>query len=261
MKFDDGGDQRRQAERTAQRAVGDPLDRPVPQARHQHRRNQHHQQRQRHGNACEERCENEEDDQGREGAEHENVTMGKIDHADDAVDHRVADCDKAVDGSKSQPVGELLDEVLHIISPGCDPIGRISFILDPCGSPDFRRIHYRFWHKCEDKKPGARRKAIGFQQSAHRRSRNAKKYARPCRNPRLCGLPTHRSAAPGLRPHRDGRRKSDVRRLQLRPSHAPEPHSHINRNNSLPRFRFTSRKSAPTLWQTGERSWPTPPRS
>jgi hypothetical protein len=41
--------------------------------------------------------------------------MGEIDHADDAVDHRVADRDQAVDGAERQPVDQLLKEVFHIL--------------------------------------------------------------------------------------------------------------------------------------------------
>ncbi|MOA25983.1 hypothetical protein D3C78_1467450 [compost metagenome] len=44
--------------------------------------------------------------------------MGEVDHADDAVNHRIADSDEAVDRSKSQPVDELLDKILHVFPPG-----------------------------------------------------------------------------------------------------------------------------------------------
>ncbi len=44
--------------------------------------------------------------------------MGEVDHADDAVDHRIANCDEAVDRSKSQPVDELLDKILHVFPLG-----------------------------------------------------------------------------------------------------------------------------------------------
>ena len=40
--------------------------------------------------------------------------MGEIDHADDAVDHRVADRDQPIDRPQRQPVDKLLDEILHL---------------------------------------------------------------------------------------------------------------------------------------------------
>ena len=46
-------------------------------------------------------------------ADHEDVAVGEIDHADDAVDHRVADGDQAVDRTERDAVDELLDEVFH----------------------------------------------------------------------------------------------------------------------------------------------------
>ena len=47
-------------------------------------------------------------DQRDEGADHEDVAMGEVDHADDAVDHRVADGDQAVDGAQRHAVDQLL---------------------------------------------------------------------------------------------------------------------------------------------------------
>jgi hypothetical protein len=46
-------------------------------------------------------------------AEHEDVAMGEIDHADDAVDHRVADRDQPVDRAERQPVDQLLEKIVH----------------------------------------------------------------------------------------------------------------------------------------------------
>jgi hypothetical protein len=54
--------------------------------------------------------------------------VGEIDHADNAVNHRIANGHKAIDGPKSQPVEELLDKVLHISFPlDADEVSRISF--------------------------------------------------------------------------------------------------------------------------------------
>ena len=61
------------------------------------------QERERHrGDA--ERGQDQEGDQRDEGADHEDVAMGEIDHADDAVDHRVADGDQAVDHPSVMPL-------------------------------------------------------------------------------------------------------------------------------------------------------------
>ena len=48
-----------------------------------------------------------------ERADHENVAVREIDHADNAVDHRVADGDQAVDRTERDAVDELLDEIFH----------------------------------------------------------------------------------------------------------------------------------------------------
>jgi hypothetical protein len=48
--------------------------------------------------------------------------MGEVDHADNAVNHRIANSHKAINGSERQPVEELLDEILHMSFPhGCEP--------------------------------------------------------------------------------------------------------------------------------------------
>ena len=43
--------------------------------------------------------------------------MGKVDHADDAVNHRIADGDEPVDGPERQPIDELLEEILQNETP------------------------------------------------------------------------------------------------------------------------------------------------
>ncbi|MNE42217.1 hypothetical protein D3C80_1363290 [compost metagenome] len=54
--------------------------------------------------------------------------MGEVDHADNAVNHRIANCDQAIDRTKSQPVDELLDKILHIFPRMYSLMERISFI-------------------------------------------------------------------------------------------------------------------------------------
>src|SRR3954467_4690761 len=41
--------------------------------------------------------------------------MGEIDHADDAVDHRVADRDQAIDRAEHDTVDQLLGEIIHAL--------------------------------------------------------------------------------------------------------------------------------------------------
>ena len=109
----DRRNERREPEGASERPVGEPLDGPVPQAGQRHRCDQHHDERDRKRAQMKDLGENHEDDQGDEGRQHEQVAMGEIDHADDAVDHRVADRDQTVDRSERQPVDELLEEIVH----------------------------------------------------------------------------------------------------------------------------------------------------
>ena len=52
-------------------------------------------------------------DKRQERADHEDVAVREIDHTDNAVDHRVADGDQAIDRTERNAVDELLDEVFH----------------------------------------------------------------------------------------------------------------------------------------------------
>jgi hypothetical protein len=88
--------------------------------------------------------------------------MGKVDHADDAVNHRIADCHEPIDGSESQPVYELLDKIFHIFSPADAILGGRIFRLNV---PD--RIFnffdsYRFRSKCEVQKKEADIISVAF---------------------------------------------------------------------------------------------------
>jgi hypothetical protein len=42
--------------------------------------------------------------------------MRKIDHADDAVNHRIADRDQPIDGPERQAIDQLLQEIFHMVS-------------------------------------------------------------------------------------------------------------------------------------------------
>src|SRR5690606_31800093 len=56
-------------------------------------------------------------DEGDEGTDHEDFAVGEVDHADDAVDHRVADGDEAINGAEGEPVDELVHEIAHGVPP------------------------------------------------------------------------------------------------------------------------------------------------
>src|SRR6185312_138981 len=102
----------REPERAAQRAVGDPLDCPAIGRGEEHGREQYQHQSQRH--PCNpDHPQSEEGDERNECPDHVNLAMRKIDHADDAVDHRVADGDKGIDRAKRQAVDKLLQEISH----------------------------------------------------------------------------------------------------------------------------------------------------
>ena len=51
--------------------------------------------------------------QGAERTDHEDLAMGEVDQLDDAVDHGVTDGDQCVERPQSQPVHELLGELVH----------------------------------------------------------------------------------------------------------------------------------------------------
>src|SRR5689334_4064026 len=57
--------------------------------------------------------------------------MGEVDHADDAVDHRIADRDQPIDRSQRQPVYKLLDEIFHLYAAPreCRPVDAFLFLL------------------------------------------------------------------------------------------------------------------------------------
>src|SRR3546814_8552607 len=62
---------------------------------------------------CSSDLENDEADDRQEGADHVDVAVGEVDHTDDAVDHRLADGDWAINGAQRQVVDQLLNEVFH----------------------------------------------------------------------------------------------------------------------------------------------------
>ena len=108
----DGGDERRQSRRAPQRPIGHALHGPAVDRGDDHGEDQNQQEGERHPGDAED-AENQESDQRVEGADHVDVAMGEVDHADDAVDHRIADGDKAVDGAERDSVDQLLNEECH----------------------------------------------------------------------------------------------------------------------------------------------------
>ena len=100
----DRGNQRRQAEPAAQRPVSNAFDRPPLDRRSTPSR------RTARGAAPEEKQgtavgnQSEEADQRDEAPDHEDIAMGEVDHADDPVDHRIADRDQPIDRSERHPL-------------------------------------------------------------------------------------------------------------------------------------------------------------
>jgi hypothetical protein len=132
----DRGNKWRQAEGSAQRTISNALDRPVPQTRHQHRNEEHNQEQNCNRKAREHGSEDEKDNKAGKTAKHEDIAMGEIDHADNAVNHRIANSHKAIDGSKSQPINELLDKIFHMSFPlDASQISQHLLFLEPLMSP------------------------------------------------------------------------------------------------------------------------------
>ena len=115
----DGGDEQHESRGVAQRPVGDALD--------EYRDDEGHQGGDRHhdddgddrgGRARVEEADVAQED-GRvvagEGADHEDVAVGEVDHAQDAVDHRVAQRDERIDATQGGAVDEEVD-------PGVDGV-------------------------------------------------------------------------------------------------------------------------------------------
>src|SRR5581483_4097125 len=94
--------------------IRDALHCPAVKRGNRHRHQQHDQKDEGHRGKPD-RNQNQERDQGDEAADHENVAMGKIDHADDAVDHGVTDGDQAIDRTKDNAIDQLLGEIIHTL--------------------------------------------------------------------------------------------------------------------------------------------------
>ena len=106
----DGGDQRRQARRVAQRPVGDALDQQAEQDAHDDRRghaDDHQPPARQRG---------QQPVRQRDGAErgerpdHQHVAVGEVDQVHDPVDHRVAQRDERIQAAQHETVEDLLQE-------------------------------------------------------------------------------------------------------------------------------------------------------
>src|SRR5260370_39926541 len=47
-------------------------------------------------------------------AHHQHVAVSEVDDAQDAINHRIAECDDGIDAAKHQSVDDLLDESVHV---------------------------------------------------------------------------------------------------------------------------------------------------
>src|SRR5205823_4465425 len=110
-------DQRRQAKRAAQWAIGDALNGPVDERGEEHGDDEHDEQRDHERADAEPSRQKQESNERDEGGDHEYVAMREVHHADDSENHRVADGNKAIDRTERNAVDELLDEDFHARAP------------------------------------------------------------------------------------------------------------------------------------------------
>ena len=59
------------------------------------------------------KAEYNETDSGDKSANHIDLTMRKIDHADDPINHGVANGDEPIHGAKGQAINQLLKKIFH----------------------------------------------------------------------------------------------------------------------------------------------------
>ena len=105
----DGADQRCQSGGVAQRFVGDTFNDPTVNASDDHGEDQGAENEQWEGFDAEvsQQCQT---DRREVSGNHINLAMGEVDHANDAIDHCVADGDQAIDRPEGQAVDQLLQE-------------------------------------------------------------------------------------------------------------------------------------------------------
>src|SRR2546421_283471 len=96
------------------RPISDALHRPAVERGNRHRYQKHDQEDHGHRSQAD-RDQDQKRDQRDKAADHENVAMSKIDHADNAIDHGVADGDQAIDRAEHNAVDELLGEIVHAL--------------------------------------------------------------------------------------------------------------------------------------------------
>src|SRR5450830_1794938 len=92
-----------------QRFVGDPFDDPTVNAGDDYGEDQGAENEQREGFDAEVSQQSQTDRREVSG-NHINLAMGEVDHANDAIDHCVADGDQAIDRPEGQAVDQLLQE-------------------------------------------------------------------------------------------------------------------------------------------------------
>jgi hypothetical protein len=108
----DGGNQRDQTVAALRRGVGNPFDTVAIGTGDDDRdEGSGHQQRQRmdthHGQPG-------KGDEGHVGTDHVHLAVGEVDHANDAVNHRVADGDQGIGAADGQSINQLLEEMIDL---------------------------------------------------------------------------------------------------------------------------------------------------
>ena len=113
----DPGDQRRQARGVAQAAVGKAFDRHRQQGADRHGQQQRQPELRQRRQSGEMRVQGVHPGKGGQRADHQNVTVGKVNNAQDAVHHGIAERDQGVDAAEHDPVDDLLYECVQLIVP------------------------------------------------------------------------------------------------------------------------------------------------
>jgi len=106
----DGGDEDRETGAIAKGAVGELFDDDTKDGAYDHCNDEHEECARPRGAAVGELEDGWGDVEAGEGADHEDITVGEIDEAEDAVHHCVAKGNEGVDGPEGEAIDELLEE-------------------------------------------------------------------------------------------------------------------------------------------------------
>jgi hypothetical protein len=109
----DGGDQRRQSRRVAQRPVGDAFERVTYRHARGHRDEHAGCKQDQRGQADVGAGQRGDHRHGDHRPDHHHLAMGEIDELDDPVDHRVTQGHDGVDAAQREAIDQLLQQDVH----------------------------------------------------------------------------------------------------------------------------------------------------